>query len=500
MLSDERTLDMLSGLSPERRNVVIARYAKQCGFDTADEAWARLNGSWAFEARTKQVAPEGDWMFWFLMAGRGFGKTKSAAEWTKTKITDRKCRWGVVAPTLQDARQTCFEGVSGLLSVLPNEALLGGNRDIAWNRGEVILRLANGTEVRGFSSERPDRLRGPELDGVWMEELSSWDDARHGDQMDTTWSNALLALRGDAFTDPQGVITSTPKANKLTRHVAGLGSVVLVRGSSYENQSNLPDAWWQAVVAPMQGTRTGRQEIEAELLEDVEGALWTRSVIDTCRVKIIPGTEVEAILGWQRDETLRDLCGSKMKKIYVGVDPNTTSGESADNAGVVVCGIAEDNHGYVLDDRSITRGGPAVWRAAAVDAYHDWEADKIIAESNNGGEMVDMVIKGFDRTVPVELVTASRGKRTRAEPIAALYVTDEEHDKEAVVHHVGVFPDLEDELTSWTPADESPGRLDGMVWAMTKLKVWQPAAGQGSFVDRGDIPGIVELGSGLLDG
>lgn len=492
-MSDERTLDMLTGFPPERRNILIAKLARDAGFDSGDEVWARLKGSWEFEARTKQIAPPGDWMFWFLKAGRGFGKTKSAAEWTKTKILERKCRWGVIAPTLMDARQTCFEGVSGLLSVLPNEALLGGNRDIAWNRGEVILRLSNGTEVRGFSSERPDRLRGPELDGVWMEELSSWDDARHGDQMDTTWSNALLALRGRAFGDPQGVITSTPKANKLTRHVAGLvdaGTVVMVSGSSYENRVNLPEAWWKAVVAPLEGTRTGRQEIEAELLTDVEGALWNLATIEACRVQgMLPG--------WQKEETLRHEWGRKMTKIYVGVDPNTTSGESADAAGIVVVGRDEHGHAYVLDDRTCTRGGPTAWAAAAVDAYHDWDADKIIAESNNGGEMVDLTIKGFDRTVPVELVTASRGKRTRAEPISNLYVADEEHEKEAKVHHVGVFPDLEDEMTTWTPEDESPNRMDAVVWGLWKLKLWQPQATQGSYVDRGEIPGITEMGAGI---
>lgn len=492
-MTDGRTLDLLAELAPEQRNVLIARLARENGFDSADEVYARMEGSWEFGARLKQIAPPGDWMFWFLKAGRGFGKTKSAAEWTKDKILERKCRWGVIAPTLTDARQTCFEGVSGLLSVLPNEALLGGQRDTAWNRGEVILRLANGSEVRGFTSEVPNRLRGPELDGVWMEELSSWDDARLGDQMDTTWSNALLALRGDAFGDPQGVITSTPKANKLTRHVAGLvdtGTVVMVTGSSYENRINLPDAWWRAVVAPLEGTRTGRQEIEAELLTDVEGALWNLSTIDACRI-------LGLLPGWQKEETLRHEWGSKMTKIYVGVDPNTTSGESADSAGIIVCGKDEHGEGYVLDDRTCTRGGPAAWAAAAVDAYHDWDADKIIAESNNGGEMVDLTIKGFDRTVPVELVTASRGKRTRAEPIANLYVTDEEHDKRAVVHHVGVFPDLEDEMSTWTPADESPGRMDALVWAMFRLKLWQPQATQGSYVAKGDIPGVVEMGSGI---
>lgn len=485
-------LDALASLSAEQRQRILTAEARQRGITVA-ALKAQYARSWQFTARAKQLPPAGNWMFWFLMAGRGFGKTKSAAEWTAEKITKTACRWGVIAPTLMDARQTCFEGVSGLLSVLPNEALLGGSRDIAWNRGEVILRLGNGTEVRGFSSERPDRLRGPELDGVWMEELSSWDDASHGDAMDTTWSNALLALRGERLGDPQGVITSTPKANKLTRHVAGLeasGTVVMVRGSSYENRENLPEAWWRTVVAPLEGTRTGRQEIEAELLEDVEGALWTRAMIDAVRLTMSTG--------WQKDESVRNEWGAKMQKLVVAVDPNTTSGESADAAGIVVVGLGFDRLGYVLDDRT-QRGGPKAWAAASADAYHDWDADRIVAESNNGGEMVELTIKGYDPTVPVRLVTASRGKRTRAEPIAALYVTDEEHDKHSTIRHVGVFPELEEEMVTWTPADESPNRMDALVWGMTDMKIWQPPVAYGSGVARGDIPNLVPMGAGLLD-
>jgi phage terminase large subunit-like protein len=187
-----------------------------------------------------------------------------------------------------------------------------------------------------------------------------------------------------------------------------------------------------------------------------------------------------------------------MQKIVVAVDPNTTSGESADAAGIVIVGLGFDRLGYVLDDRT-QRGGPKAWAAASVDAYHDWEADRIVAESNNGGEMVELTIKGYDPTVPVRLVTASRGKRTRAEPIAALYVTDEEHDKQSTIRHVGTFPELEQEMATWTPADESPNRMDAVVWGFWDLKMWQPTASWGSWVDRGEIEGIVPLGAGIID-
>jgi phage terminase large subunit-like protein len=310
--------------------------------------------------------------------------------------------------------------------------------------------------------------------------------------MGTTWSNLKLGLRlGD---QPRAVLTSTPKANKLTRHLVSLadtGALALVRGSSYENRENLPEVWWQTVVAPLEGTRTGRQEIEAEVLEDVEGALWTRAMVDAVRITMPSG--------WQKDERVRDEWASKMQKIVVAVDPNTTSGESADAAGIVVVGLGFDRRGYVLDDRT-QRGGPKAWAAATVDAYHDWDADRIVAESNNGGEMVELTLKGYDPTVPVRLVTASRGKRTRAEPIAALYVTDDEHDKKSTIRHVGAFPELEEEMATWTPADESPNRMDAVVWGFWDLKIWQPArAWYGSGVATGDIPGIVPLGQGMID-
>jgi phage terminase large subunit-like protein len=428
--------------------------------------------------------------------------TVSAAQWARARgLEAPRRRIAVIAPTLGDVRATCFEGETGLLSVFADSELLGGSRSVAWNKSLLELTLANGTIYKGFGSEEPNRLRGPQHHYAWCEETSSWKDAAKGaavgSQMDTTWSNMTLGLRLGVH--PRAVLTSTPKANRLTRELVELtktrAAYVLVRGSSYENRENLSDVWWQEVVAPLEGTRTGRQEIEAELLEDVEGALWTRAAIDAIRVEapVVQG-------GWQRVAALRDEWGDRMRKIVVGVDPNTTSGESADAAGIVVVGLGEDGLGYVLDDRTQIKGGPKAWAAASVDAFHDWKADKIVAESNNGGEMVELTIKGYDSTVPVRLVTASRGKRTRAEPISALYFSDVEHEKQATIRHVGAFPELEDEMTTWTPADESPNRMDALVWGFWELKMWKPAtAPHGSFVAKGDIPGIVPMGAGVHD-
>jgi phage terminase large subunit-like protein len=488
--------EIFSALAPEQQRATVGQVAVEYGLSVEDAAKLILT-TWAWKARPKQLPPPPPWVFWWLMAGRGFGKTISGAEWAREKgLRKHRRRIAVIAPTLGDARATCFEGETGLLSVLKPEELMGGNEGIAWNKSLLELRLANGTLYKGFSSEEPDRLRGPQHHYAWCEEISSWKDAKHGaavgSQFNTTWSNMTLGLRlGD---EPSAVLTSTPKANKLTRDLVALAkerpAYRVVRGSSYENRANLSEVWWQEVVAPLEGTRTGRQEILAELLEDVEGALWTRAAIDAVRIAMPTG--------WQKDPALREEWGSKMTKIIVGVDPNTTSGEAADAAGIIVAGLGFDRLGYVLDDRTQVRGGPKAWAAAAVDAYHDWDADKIIAEVNNGGEMVGITIQLYDRAVPVELVTASRGKRTRAEPLASLYVTDEEHEKEAVIRHVGAFPELEDEQTTWTPEQESPNRMDALVWAFAPIlpRMNAPLV-QGSHVARGDIEGIVPLGAGL---
>jgi phage terminase large subunit-like protein len=480
----ESPLERFSALSREERDELIAEQARARGVSPA-RVKATLLRSWRFVARPKQLAPPGAWTYWLLMAGRGFGKTLTGAQWSKERALERRCRIGLIAPTRADVRATMVEGETGLLSVLPPSALLGQSREAAWNKTTLELTLANGTIFSGFSSERPDRVRGPQHDYVWGEEFSSWKDAnKSADDLESTFNNMKLGLR--LGPRPQACLTGTPKANKLTRELVALeagGSLVKVSGSSYENRSNLSEAWWSDVVAPLEGTRTGRQEIEAELLEDVEGALWTKGMLDLTRERMPPG--------WQSDPLVRQRWLDRMQRIVVGVDPNTTSGESADAAGIVVAGLSFQQ-GYVLDDRTQERGGPAAWAQAAVDAYHDWEADKIVVETNNGGEMCEMVIHGVDPSVPVKRVTASRGKRTRAEPVAILYVRDEERGREERIRHVGVLPELEDEMTTWTPEEESPNRMDAAVWALTELAVWKPPARTSTTVPKGRLPGVAE--------
>lgn len=445
---EDSVLKLFASLTPAERETAL-REARRASSLSEDVLKAVLLKDWRILGRPKQQAPPGDWTYWWIRAGRGFGKTLGGAQWVKQFVLEEEpgCRFGLIASTFSDGRDTLIEGETGLLSILPAEALYGQSRETAWKVSRGELRLANGSRLRIFSSERPDRLRGPQFHGAWCEEISSWRDAHKGDVIDTTWSNVKLACRLGEH--PRMCITSTPKPNKLTRALMAIPGLELVTGSSYENRDNLSEQWWREVIAPYEGTRLGLQEIHAQILEDVEGALWTLALIDDLRVDQEP-----------------DLA-----RIVVGVDPNASSDEAANSAGVIVAGrdgrSQFERHAYVLADRTITRGGPRAWAQAAVDAYHDFKADLIIAEKNQGGEMVEVMLKTVDPTVPVKLVSASRGKRTRAEPIASLYVGSDTIPGR--VHHVGSFPDLESEQTTWTPDADSPDRMDALVWALTEL-------------------------------
>jgi phage terminase large subunit-like protein len=471
---EESPLERLAALPRDERAALIRDEARQHGLDERDLK-ALLLRSWRFVGRPKQQPPPEPWTFWWIKAGRGFGKTITCAEWAKECALSERIRFALVAPTLGDVRKTMYEGETGLLSVVPNQALLGQSRSIAWNRSTMELTLANGTQFFPYSSEEPNRLRGPQHHKAWLEEVSSWADADRGDAVDSTWSNVKLATR--LGTNPQFALSSTPKTNRLTLELARLadeGRVVMTAGSSYENRANLSDVWWEQVVAPLVGTRTGRQEIEAEILTDVEGALWTRVLLDACRV----------------DEQPRE----SFEKVVVGLDPNVTSGETADAAGIVVVGRRRDPDGadraYVLADRTCTHGGPSAWRTAALEAYYDFQADRIVAEVNNGGELVAMVVKALDPGVVVKSITASRGKRTRAEPVSILYERGWEtgqHDPRVL--HAGAFPELEDEQSTWSGEPDSPNRMDALVWAVTELMLNERRTEPATFhVSQGRIP------------
>ena len=347
-----------------------------------------------------------------------------------------------MARTPADARDVMVEGPGGILPNSPKDfrpEYQPTKRRLIW---------PNGAQATTYSAEAPSQLRGPEHDCGWADEIASWSDARKGDVLDTAWNNLMLGLRIGAH--PQCVVTTTPKPNKLTRTIREGKQTMVSTWATYDNLSNLAPSFRDQVLATYEGTRIGRQELLGELLEDIEGALWTLSMIDDSRVEEAP----------------------EMRRLCVGVDPTGSDSSDADECGIVVVGKGADGHAYVLADNTLT-AGPAVWARKAVAAYHDWKADKIVAEGNFGGQMVVETIHSVDKTVPVEIVNASRSKRQRAEPVAALY-------EQGRVHHVGAMPRLEDELTTWdTDSGWSPGRMDALVWGISWLKVVDGRQGEG---------------------
>jgi phage terminase large subunit-like protein len=385
---------------------------------------------WEEVARPSQIPPDNEWLIWLILSGRGWGKTRTGAEWLANEaIKNPRTRWAIVARTFADARDTCAEGESGIVNVLQRYQVIRN-----WNRsmGEIIL--TNGSKIKLFSAEEPDRLRGPQHHGAWCDELAAWEDP-------DAWDQLMFGLRlGDR---PRTVVTTTPRPVALLKNLINRDTTYITRGNTFENAKNLAATALLELQARYAGTRLGRQELEGELLEDVEGALWSRSWIENTRIKT---------------EQLPSLY-----RIVVAIDPAVTSGEDSDETGIVIAGATNDGHFYVLEDATM-KGTPDSWGKRAVQGYKDWKADRIVAEVNNGGDMVVMVLQQVDKFVPVTKVHATRGKRMRAEPISALY-------EQGRVHHVGSFTKLEDQMVSWTPeSNDSPDRLDALVWSLTELK------------------------------
>lgn len=408
---DEATLEQVfAGLTDEQQRAVM--------FD------------WSVWRRPKQRTPGGEWRVWLILAGRGFGKTRTGAEFIREQVeTGRASRIALVGATAADVRDTMIEGASGLLSVFPPD------RRPTYEPSKRRVTFANGATAVAYSADRPDRLRGPNHDLAWADELAAW---RYMD----AWDQLMLGLRlGD---HPRVVVTTTPRPIPIIRRLAAddTGKVHLTSGSTYENAANLSPEFIDEMRRRYEGTRLGRQELEAQIIDDVDGALWERANIDETRIHTPP----------------------PMRRVVVAIDPAVTSGEESAETGIVVAGADAHGEGYVIDDRSM-RASPADWAAAAVAAYHTHRADVIVAEANQGGDLVSSVIRTVDPRVPVKLVRASRGKRTRAEPVAALYEQER-------VHHVGFLTELEDQLCSWVPdVGNSPDRLDALVWALTDLLV-----------------------------
>lgn len=394
----------------------------QAETDLLLDAW-----DWGKSARPDQLLPAGAWTYWLILAGRGWGKTRTGAEAVRDWIALGFRYVNLIGATADDARDIMVQGESGILAVCPS-----------WDRPEYKpsqrkLIWPNGAESLIFTADEPERLRGKQHEKLWADEVGAW---RYAD----AWDQAKFGLRLGA--NPQAVITTTPRPTRLVRELIADAATHITRGQTYDNRANLAPSFFDAILKRYEGTRIGRQEIAGELLDDNPGALFRRADIDAGRKNTAP----------------------TLTRIVVAIDPAVTSNEDSDETGIVVAGVDALGEPHVIADLS-ERNTPDGWARTAVKAYHDYKADRIIAEINNGGDMVASVIRAVDRNASYKEVRASRGKAIRAEPVAAMY---EQHK----VHHVGSFGALEDQMCEWNPADasaKSPDRMDAMVWAVTEL-------------------------------
>lgn len=435
-------------------------------FAVDDDDAAAIEDAWEIVARDAQLPPHGDWGVWYMRGGRGSGKTRTGAEtlarWIRQHLHDGVVGdWGVLAPTFGDGRDTCVEGPSGLLRALGGE---GGGivRAGGWNRSHGELHLIDGNRVYvDGADDGAERIQGKNLRGAWCDEVGLWQ------KWDLSWNESLaFAVR----LDPGLIVaTGTPKqGHGLVKQLLGDDRTVVTSMRMADNVANLRSDVVAALERRWAGTRRGRQELEGEYLSEVPGALWTLAMIDVYRV----------------------AAPAELGRTVVAVDP---SGSADEDTGSSECGIVAaavsptTGHGYVLADRS-RHASPEKWARAAVELYRQLQADAIVAERNFGGEMVRSTIRAVDANANVKLVTASRGKRVRAEPVAALY-------EQGRVHHVGLFPDLEEQQTTWVPdaGMDSPDRLDALVWAITDLMVDRTGAETVPNVD-GDTPRTIRIG------
>jgi len=396
---------------------------------TDAEAEALLTDWRGFLARPNQVMPTGDWEIWLVLAGRGFGKTRTGAEAVREEVAlNRSERIGLIAETAADARDVM---VAELLRIFPKD-----ERPV-YKSSKRSLEFSNGAQAFTYNATEPDQLRGPQHDFLWHDELAKWRYARE------TWDQAQFGLR--LGNNPRQIITTTPRPIELIKAiVAGQeGRVTVTRGSTMDNRANLAASFLTRIQTRYAGTRLGRQELEAEILGDLPGALWSMASLDAYRVRQAPD----------------------MGRVVVSVDPAVTNTETSDEHGIIVAGISADQRGIVLEDASIS-GSPMEWARRAVSLYRSWGADGIVVEVNQGGDMVAHTLRTIDANVNIIEVRASRGKHVRAEPIAALY-------EQGRIAHVGAFPELEAQMTQMTTTgyegDGSPDRVDALVWAFTDL-------------------------------
>lgn len=404
----------------------------------------QVNCDWPLWSRTDQLPEHPDWKIWVLLGGRGAGKTRAGAEWLKNIALlpfeapgHSGGRVALIGETYNDVRDIMIEGHSGLLSVHRREDMP------KWNSSQRKLEWPNGVIGQAFSSRDPDGLRGAQFGAVWCDELCKWNN------LETTWNMLQFCLR--LGNNPRQMITTTPKPSKFLRKLLQTPGILLARSSTRENQSNLAPGFVKHIEETYGGTRLGRQELNAEILDDREDGLWNRLQL----------------------EKLRKIPTPPMRRIVIAVDPPATSKGTSAACGIIVAGHDSLGRCFVLDDNTIQKASPLAWANKVAAAYHKYAADLVVAEINQGGEMVETILRTTDSTIPVRTVHAHRSKWTRAEPVALLY-------EKGKIFHAKPFPELEDQMCAFGPDGlsdgVSPDRVDALVWAINELELRRRSA------------------------
>ncbi|WP_350336197.1 DNA-packaging protein [Coralliovum pocilloporae] len=401
---------------------------------------------WEVWAREDQLPPTGNWTTWMILGGRGAGKTRAGAEWVRGMAlgkppfaSEPASRIALIGETIADVREVMIEGVSGLLSIHPRSERpdwLPSRRRLTWPNGSI---------AQVFSAEDPEGLRGPQFHAAWADELAKW---RYAEE---TWDMLQFGLR--LGRQPRQIVTTTPRPIPLLKRLMDEPGTVLSRAATRANAANLAPGFLDRIVGRYADTRLGRQELDGELIEDRQDALWHRQQMDVLRVSSAP----------------------ELTRIVVAVDPPASSTKRADACGIIVAGICANGVAYVLKDSTLREVRPTEWASKAAGLMRRYEADALVVEVNQGGEMVETVIREVDPLIPVKPVRATRGKWVRAEPVAALY-------EQGRVRHVGGFADLEDEMCDFglngLSSGKSPDRMDALVWALTALMLGPQATPQ----------------------
>jgi len=423
--------EYLLALPDEERKLALARLSKR--------QRRALRTHWDLWANPGQMPPAGDWHRWLIMAGRGFGKTRAGAEWVRAIAeADPEARIALVASNLAEARAVMVEGESGVLAIAP------WNKRPRFEPSKRLVTWKTGAQAMLYSAGEPESLRGPQHSHAWCDEIAKW-----GGHAEAAWDNLMLGLRlGD---DPRAVATTTPRAVAIVRRLVADDEVRISRGTTFDNDDHLPSAFIRMIKRDYGDSLLARQELDGELIEDLPGALWTRGLLEECRENAV---------------------SAKAARVVIGVDPPASA--EGDACGIVVCALGEDGVARVLADASVRKARPERWARAVAGAARAWQADRVVAEANQGGAMVESVLRAAELALPLRLVHASRGKVARAEPVAALYEAGR-------VRHAGCFPALEDELCGllagggYHGPGRSPDRADALVWALTELMLKRAA-------------------------